>query len=139
MKKEVIIKILSIQDENEIDNKMEVELEGLYYKRNGKVYITYEDTSLEVGKSVPTTIRIHEKQVTVSRKGSVNTQIVYKTGYAHKLEYVTEIGILDLEVLTKTLKINEKSDWISINIIYSMATLNSYDVESRLSIEVYER
>ncbi len=57
MNKDVLVKVRGIQGSLVEDDTIEMITTGLYFEKNGKTYIKYEDTSLDEDTTTSTTIK----------------------------------------------------------------------------------
>jgi len=99
MKKTVVLSIEGRQNypgqEPEI---IQLLTEGTMEFRNGGWDITYEESALTGLEGVTTTFRVEPDKVTLTRKGSLNSQMVFQQGISHDSLYQMPFGALLLTV-----------------------------------------
>ena len=99
MKQAVVLSIRGRQ--NYADQEPEViELvtEGTMEFRDGGWDISYEESALTGLEGVTTTFRVEPGKVTLTRKGSLNSQMVFQEGLAHESLYQMAFGTLMITV-----------------------------------------
>jgi len=136
MEKDVWIRVIGIQGEDTLENRVVTRVEGLYRKKENKIYLTYQDTSLETDQLIPTTIKIEAEQVTVTRRGEVATKIIYRKNYKHLVTYATTVGNILLEINTEQIKMVTLENQLEVEILYTMIIGESEGILSKLIIQV---
>lgn len=70
-----------------------------YSFRNGSHFILYEETA-EGGIVSKNILKLRGGVLELTKKGAVNTRMVFQEGTAHRTDYATPWGCLKLDVLT---------------------------------------
>ena len=128
MEKEVIVRVLGHQyDENDSD-EMEVVTTGTYYHKNGNHYIIYEEM-LE-GFDIPTrnVLKINDEgtHVKIIKRGVVNAQIELAQGRQHQFVYTTPYGEMAIDTQVETLDCEIGEDSITFSATYEMKVNYEY-------------
>ena len=109
IKKDVVITIVSRQKfEGCEPDQIDLITTGRLYGRNGKFYISYEESELTGMEGSRTTLKIEPKQITMTRTGTFPSQMRFAE---HKREvglYETELG--SVAVSTHTSKLTSSID-----------------------------
>lgn len=109
IKKDVVITIVSRQKfEGCEPDQIDLITTGRLYGRNGKFYISYEESELTGMEGSRTTLKIEPKQITMTRTGTYPSQMRFAE---HKREvglYQTEMG--SVAVSTHTSKLTSSID-----------------------------
>lgn len=109
IKKDVVITIVSRQNfEGCEPDQIDLITTGRLYGRNGKFYISYEESELTGMEGSRTTLKIEPKQITMTRTGTFPSQMRFAE---HKREvglYETELG--SVAVSTHTSKLTSSID-----------------------------
>ena len=109
IKKDVVITIVSRQNfEGCEPDQIDLITTGRLYGRNGKFYISYEESELTGMEGSRTTLKIEPKQITMTRTGTYPSQMRFAE---HKREvglYQTEMG--SVAVSTHTSKLTSSID-----------------------------
>ena len=99
MKKCVVLSIRGRQRyEDQEPEVIELTTEGTMEFVNGGWDISYEETALTGLEGVTTTFRVEPDKVTLSRKGALNSQMVFQQGVPHDSLYQMPFGALLLTV-----------------------------------------
>lgn len=136
MNKDVLVKVRGIQGSLVEDDTIEMITTGLYYERNGKTYIKYEDTSLDEDTTTSTTIKIATNQVSVLRHGATNTQMIFEKNKEHFTPYETPFGIFEIVLRTTDIQVDREEDKMVLNVAYNIEVNHSGVTESQFIVEV---
>ena len=112
-----------------------VETVGSYIYQSGKHYIRYNEIS-EDGDISENILKINHDKIELIRKGHVATQLCFKEGAINYTDYVTVIGKLFIGIHTKSLRIDEKNEYIMAKIEYEMIMNEQKVSDSTLEIEL---
>lgn len=118
IKKDVVITIVSRQNfEGCEPDQIDLITTGRLYGRNGKFYISYEESELTGMEGSRTTLKIEPKQITMTRTGTYPSQMRFAE---HKREvglYETELGSVAVSTHTSKLtsSIDENGGALEIN------------------------
>lgn len=136
MNKDVLVKVRGIQGSLVEDDTIEMITTGLFYERNGKTYIKYEDTSLDDDAITSTTIKIGEEQVSILRHGATNTQMIFEKNKEHFTPYETPYGIFEIILRTTDIQVDKAEDKMTLNVAYNIEVNHSGITESQFIVEV---
>ena len=94
--------VLSIQGRQTYGNQepevIELVTEGTMEFRQGGWDISYEESALTGLEGVTTTFRVEPGKVTLTRKGALNSQMIFQEGVPHESLYQMPFGALMLSV-----------------------------------------
>ena len=94
--------VLSIQGKQHYDDQepevIELVTEGTMEFRDGGWDISYEESALTGLEGVTTVFRVEPGKVTLTRKGALNSQMVFQEGVPHDSLYQMAFGTLMLTV-----------------------------------------
>lgn len=117
MKKDVIVNINSRQDwEDAESDHVELTTTGIFYKKNDKFYLMYEESD-ELEK-VKTTLKISDDTVTLIRGGETPTQMIFKQGEHNIGLYETIAGTYTLGIKTKRIMLDLSDNGGDIEVEY---------------------
>lgn len=81
------------------DDTIELLTRGNFVTRNGKYFISYEETEATGYKGNTTTVRVEEEQrVSMIRHGTAPSQLIIERGKRHVCHYKTQYGEVNLGV-----------------------------------------
>ena len=95
------------------DGTMEISEEG--------IFLTYEETELTGMEGTTTTFEVKDKQVILTRSGTVNSQMIFEEGRQHTSLYETPFGELPVDIQTSMLRHNLSQRGGLMEIKYSIA------------------
>ena len=100
MKKEVTLSIEGRQTyEDQAPEIIELVTDGTLEFRNGGWDISYEESELTGLAGVTTTFRVEPDKVTLTRKGALNSQMIFQKDVVHESLYQMPFGALMLSVM----------------------------------------
>lgn len=99
MKQTVVLSICGRQSyPGQEAEEIELVTEGTMEFRGGGWDVSYEESALTGLEGVRTTFRVEPGRVTLTRKGNLNSQMVFEEGVAHDSLYQMPFGALMLTV-----------------------------------------
>ena len=126
MKRAVVLAIRGRQSYPEQEPEIiELVTEGWMEFRNGGWDISYEETELTGLAGVTTTFRVEPGRVTLDRKGSLNSQMIFEEGIAHDSLYQMPFGALLLTVKATFVYYDIVSDGGTIDLSYQINIENT--------------
>lgn len=108
------------------------------FERNGAIYILYEE-STEDGGAIKSRIKLKDLLLEVTRKGAMNTCMIFEIGREHMTEYTTPFGSLQMGILTHSLETDQSDDELSIVADYSLTTGGAEISRCKISIKIHSR
>lgn len=103
-KRDVIITIASRQDfEGCEPDRIDLITAGRLYRRGGKYFISYEESELTGMEGTRTTLKLEDRQVTMTRTGTHPSQMLFAENKRHVGLYHTEVGSLAISTHTSHL------------------------------------
>ena len=121
MTKDVFVSISGLQfTEGDENTPIEVIAPGMYYEKNGKKYVLYEevaDGSLGVTRN---TIRFSEESLDIIKKGVTNVHMVFEKQKKNVTFYGTPYGTIQLGIDGKDIRIEEAPDKVDIYVDYGL-------------------
>ena len=118
MKKDVITTIASKQNfEGCEPDHINLITAGRLYRRNGKYFISYEESELTGMEGTRTTLKLEDRQVTMTRTGTHPAQMLFAEHKRHVGLYQTDVGSLAVSTHTSQLinDIGENGGKLSID------------------------
>lgn len=109
---------------------------GEYYERGGSHYVLYEETLEEEGESIRTMIKIKEPFLELTRKGSVNTKLIFEKGELHRTSYQTPYGLMEFDVKTHQMDCRRMGKHMDISMEYDLLSGEEKIGSYRLEISV---
>ncbi len=137
--KEVMIRIKGKQVTREAgEDEMEFVTEGKLYRRNGTVYLIYEESEFSGVPGCKTRLRLRDGEIQMKRFGEgagEGNEILFEQGKRYTGYFDTPFGPIPLEVLTNHVSstIDEKGDG-NIDIDYEISLKGLMEGRNTLNI-----
>ncbi len=126
MEKEVLITINGTHtDPDNITDTVSLKVSGQSFVRGEFTYLIYEEKVDESDEIIKSMIKLHDDCAVVTKRGAVDSSMVYKLGEDTFNHYATPYGVLKMDIHTDEIMIIETEDRIDITIEYYMATKGS--------------
>lgn len=126
MKQTVVLSIEGRQTyENQEPEVIELVTEGTMEFVDGGWDISYEESALTGLEGVTTTFRVEPGKVTLTRKGALNSQMVFQEGVAHDSLYQMAFGTLMLTVKANVVFFDIVPDGGVIDLSYNINIENT--------------
>ena len=141
MNKEVLITIKSQQSlpGGEPEEGAELITRGTYqYGKNG-IRFSYMESELTGLSGTKTVFLIKPDEVVLSRKGTVNSQMVFRPGESSDFLYRTEFGFLQMGLDTKRLECSLDEHGGSMEIDYDLDFERSFLSRNTFRVDVREQ
>ena len=144
MTKEVLITIQGLQFDAEAQNdeeldKIESIYPGEYYMRSGSHYILYEELMEEEVTPIKNVIKLRDKEFTLTKKGIINTQMVFTEGKKNMTSYVTPFGNIMIALDTEKIVVEETEEELKIHIDYGLEANYQYIADCHITVTVSAR
>lgn len=111
--KDVMIRIKGKQiRRDQDDEEMEFVTEGKLYRRNGTLYLLYDETELSGVPGCQTRLRLRDGEIQMKRfgEGADGTEILFEKGKRYTGFFDTPFGAIEMEVLTNKVDSNISED-----------------------------
>ena len=101
--KEYKIVVRNTQTIDGEQNVIEETALGSFREKNGKQYITYQTEATDESESVSSILILDGDSLTIRRRGSTSSSMIYRAGHRHSFPYATPYGTIDMELETDRL------------------------------------
>ncbi len=136
MTKEVLVSLVGNQSADGQQNNIELVTIASYYKRNGHHFILYDEVPEDDGKLIKNTLRFNELFFEMTKKGSVNAQMLFNPNESNATYYTTPAGLMNIETTTTEYILVEEKDYIEVYIRYILEINHSYSSENEILLRV---
>lgn len=121
MTKDVFVFISGLQfTEGDENTPIEVIAPGMYYERNGKKYVLYDEVTDGYEGVTKNTIRFSEDSLDIIKKGVTNVHMVFEKQKKNVTFYGTPYGTIQIGIDGKDIRIEEVADKIDIYVDYGL-------------------
>jgi uncharacterized beta-barrel protein YwiB (DUF1934 family) len=133
----VIIKMLSIQNEKGEVNESELFTEGIFKMRGKLASISYKDTEATGFDGSVTTITVRGNEyASVVRKGTAESNLILEKNKKHYCYYGTPFGSMDLGVSTNAIENNLTTEGGTLYLKYTIDVNMAYLSENEIKLSV---
>jgi uncharacterized beta-barrel protein YwiB (DUF1934 family) len=133
MTKEVSIMMKGIQKGLE-DLPVLTTASGIYHIRLDKQYIQFDEQAEEGQGCIKNMIKIARNQVEMTKKGAINSEMVFDLNRKTEIIYRTSYGTLFFEAQTSRIMINEEEDKLEVILEYCLFSNDELISENRTII-----
>lgn len=121
MRQEVLLTIRGQQTYSEQEPELvELVTEGTLESTANGWLLTYEESDLTGLKGVTTSFLVEPGKITLSRKGPLNSQMVFQEGMYHESLYQMEFGALMITVCASMVRYDISEEGGTIDLTYSI-------------------
>ncbi|MGL5822839.1 MAG: DUF1934 domain-containing protein [Sarcina sp.] len=135
MIKKAMISISSMQMNDE-DQIVEVITPGTFEILEDYFKVEYEESEISGMEGTTTYIKIEADKITLERKGTTETVMLFENSGSNVSLYNTPYGIIEMTTNTKLLDININEDGGYVKIEYNLSVVNQTPIETSLNLEV---
>lgn len=140
MKKEVLISIKGVYENEDDRDVIELFTLGQYYKRDGNYCISYEETEATGFEGSRTTLVVEqESKVTMRRSGAANSQLIVEKGVRHQCHYDMGFGDMMVGVLGSRIKSSLDETGGNLEVRYSLDINSQLATENEMYIHIKEQ
>lgn len=132
-----VIKINTTQYDNRGNSdKVEFTTVGEATKKNGSLYLKYEESELSGMKGTTTIIKVNDESVVINRYGSTVSKMEFKKGLRFRTQYKAQGGMLSMELLTNKIDVDvdKESSKGSIKIDYNITITGMFEGKNIMEI-----
>jgi len=140
MKKEVLINIKGVQEQDGQREEVELFTTGNFYRRGNSYYIAYDESEATGFEGAHTTVQVEDgsQRVTMRRTGSVRSQLIVERGVRHQCNYDTGYGNVIIGVLGDRISSTLTPAGGDLEFGYSLDVNTSLASENSVAINIRE-
>ncbi len=140
MKQNVLLSIRGTQRyADQEPETIELVTDGTMEFTGGGWDISYEESAVTGMEGVTTTFRVEPEKVTLTRRGNLNSQMVFQEGVSHDSLYQMEFGALMLTIQASRVVYDLVSDGGSIDLVYHINIENTEAGEIDYHLDIRAR
>ncbi len=139
MTKDVLISVASYQTAQDETERMEVINKGNYYKKNDYHYVLYEEMIEGFEQPVKSMMKFKEGDLTVSKKGLLNVNMVFEENRKNSCCYATPYGDMMLGIDTRGVEVTEEEDRICVDATYLLEANYEPLADCEIHMEIRSR
>ncbi len=140
MTKEILLSLKGLQMENREDAQaMETITPADYYQRNGSHYVIYEEIMEGFTAATRNRIKFNDSCLEVSKKGSVNVQMLFEENKKNMTSYMTPYGNILIGIDTESISVEERENQIHVEVEYTLEANYQHLADCRIEMELRPR
>ena len=118
------------------EEKSEFTTEGQMYLKGNSIYLKYQETEVTGLEGTDTTIKIGKDQVTIIRKGRLNSHLIFVKGQNRMSHYETPYGSVNVQVYTFSVnkKVDLENGTIQLEMKYQLSVNDSEEIVNTISL-----
>lgn len=139
MNKAVRITVTGVSDSGnpeEMPEFTQTVAEGHYGVINEKGVVSYEETDEDTGALTKTLVRFDEGSLEVTRKGNIESKLVFTSGERYETAYATPYGSFTMATVTEEFRREESEEKIELHVTYDMELNNEFVSKNSIVIEI---
>lgn len=117
-------------------DKTESTIQGMYYKKNSKHYLLYDEAMEGFKETVKTKVKFGEGGLEIVRSGPVSVRMLFEENTKNMTSYNTPYGNIILGINTKKISISDSPDNILVSVDYSLESDDKPVSECSISIKI---
>ncbi len=135
--KDVLVTVGSVQyDQQQEMERIQIVVPGVYYKKNGKHYIFYDEVSEEDAAVTKNMIKLDDDILEIRKKGANSVYMIFQKDRKHMTFYQTPFGRLTMGILTKRLNVEEAKSELGILLSYALEINEEHTADCEVSIAI---
>ena len=135
MTRDVMVSVSGIHTVDGEAGDVAVVTSGIYYKKNGKHYIIYDEFQEGPERPLRCTIKLYDRKAEIIRGGDVRAHMEFEVGKTTVNCYSTPFGEIILTISTFDMEVREEEDSVRAEILYSLEMNSVKTSDSRVVIE----
>lgn len=121
MTKDVLITISGLQFADGADNEpVEIITSGVYYKKNGKHYILYDEVTEGTCQTTKNIIKLDDELMDITKRGEMNVHMMFEKNKKNVTYYYTPYGSLLIGVDATKVLVEEQEHDLSVTVDYAL-------------------
>ena len=136
MKKDVYIKIKSLQKTENGDNKGEMSVIGTLLYKDSKHIIEYVENNEETGPEETTITVSEDNTVSIVRRGQFSSEMMVEKGKRHHTFYKTPYGELTMGIYGNQVYWGKGEDGAYLEMVYTLDFNNGFVSENKMEISI---
>lgn len=137
MTKDVMISVRGLQfAEGASEDDIETVQRGEYYFRNGSHFLIFDEYMEGFREPVRNVLRFKNKELSLTKRGILNVQMLFEEGKKNYFAYMTPIGAITIGLDTHSVYSRLGEDGGSLNVKYTLDMSGSMLSRNKLDVTV---
>lgn len=139
MTKDVLITISGVQMADGDNSDVEMITAGVYYQKNGKHYVTYDEVMEGYDGIVRNLIKIQPDSMDIIKSGLTNVHMTFEKNKKRLTCYATPMGDMMVGLNTKSISVDEQEDSLKVSVEYSLDINYQHISECNIQVDIQSR
>ncbi len=141
MTNDVLISVKGTQMIDNEDDSIEIITTGTWHEKNGKHFIRYDEAIEGLDVPAHNMVKIQPGLVEVTKKGAIESRMVFEPGKKHMASYHIPMGLLMLGITTAGIEVDldQNPERIQVRIRYSLEMNGQYVSDCAMEISARVR
>lgn len=140
MTKDVLLRIRGLQLINEgEDEPIEVIAPGMYFEKNGKHYIKYDEVMEGIDGTVQNLIKVDENCMEVTKRGVASVHMIFEENKKNLTYYSTPFGNLRIGISATDISVNAAEDSLDVKVDYALEVNYEHLANCTISMNVHSK
>ena len=120
MTKDVLLRIKGLQSVEAEEETVEMIAPGIYFERDGKHYIKYDEAVEGTEETIQNLIKVDGSSMEVTKRGVTNAHMVFEKNKKNLTYYQTPYGQMLVGVNTKNMEVKVTDKKIDVSLDYEL-------------------
>ncbi len=139
MTQDVLVSIAGAHRGDGDDQQVELIVPGQHFEKNGQHYILFEEIQEDGDERIRSVIKARQGFLSVTRRGAIESQMVFEKGRNDLSSYATPMGEMMLNVTTHDVRMLDCEELLRIEVEYSLDINYEQVSECRITVSVRPR
>ncbi|KRQ87767.1 putative beta-barrel protein YwiB [Caloramator mitchellensis] len=136
MKKKALISVKNVQKIDGEKEVIELITEGEFYKNDDKYIAEYDESELSGLEGTRTTLMLEKDKVSIIRRGTTNSDLVFKRGQSVVSFYTTQFGVLNITIRPRTVQVNVDENGGNVKLEYEINSNGDGFIDNSLELNI---
>lgn len=125
--------------EDDSEDNIETVQQGEYYQRNGSHFLLYDEYMEGFREPVKNLLRFKNGELSLTKKGLVNVQMLFSEGKKNLTSYKTPYGAIMIGLDTRRVECREEEHALHLEVDYTLEANYQYVADCHIQIEAREK
>lgn len=137
MTKDVLIAISGLQFADGTDSEpVEIITSGVYYKKNGKHYILFDEVTEETCRTTKNIIKLGNEVLDITKRGEVNVHMMFEKNKKNVTYYYTPYGSLLIGIDATRVSVEEGEHDLCVTVDYMLEINYEHMADCTITMKV---
>ncbi|MEY8427593.1 DUF1934 domain-containing protein [Lachnospiraceae bacterium 46-15] len=139
MTRDVLLRIKGLQSIEEEEEAVEMIAPGIYFERDGKHYIKYDEAVEGTEETIQNLIKVDGSSMEVTKRGVTNAHMVFERDKKNHTYYNTPFGNLLVGIFATDIVLDAAEDSLDIRVEYALEVNYEHLADCTISMNVQSK